>query len=59
MRVGGTVKNTLKGGETEKRGGDAKILKSEGASWVKASRKNSVLLLKFSLMGRHILTCED
>ena len=27
MRVGGTVCNTLKGGGTEKRGGDTKILK--------------------------------
>ena len=27
MRVGGTVQNTLKGGGTEKRGGDRKILK--------------------------------
>ena len=27
MRVGGTVSNTLKGGGTEKRGGQTKILK--------------------------------
>ena len=27
MRVGGTVKNILKGGGTEKRGGETKILK--------------------------------
>ena len=27
MRVGGTVKNTLKRGGTEKRGGETKILK--------------------------------
>ena len=27
VRVGGTVCNTLKGGGTEKRGGDTKILK--------------------------------
>ena len=27
MRVGETVKNTLKGGGTEKRGGETKILK--------------------------------
>ena len=27
MRLGGTVQNTLQGGETEKRGGETKILK--------------------------------
>ena len=27
MKVGGTVENTLKGGGTEKNGGDTKILK--------------------------------
>ena len=36
MRVGGTVENTLKGGGTEKRGGETKILKRKGASWVKS-----------------------
>ena len=35
MRVGGTVCNTLKGGGTEKRGGDTKILKRGEASWAK------------------------
>ena len=30
MRLGEIVQNTLKGGGTEKRGGEAKILKSEG-----------------------------
>ena len=30
MRMGGTVENTLKGGETEKRGGKTKILKRGG-----------------------------
>ena len=37
VRVGGNVENTLKGGETEQRGGDTKILKKGGggASWVK------------------------
>ena len=30
MKVGGTVQNTLKGGGTEKRGGDTKILKRMG-----------------------------
>ena len=30
MRVGGTVKNTLKGGGTEKRGGETKISKRRG-----------------------------
>ena len=30
VRVGGTVKNTLKGGGTEKRGGKTKILKRRG-----------------------------
>ena len=32
MRVGGTVKNTLKGGGTKQSEGDTKILK-EGTSW--------------------------
>ena len=27
MRLGGTVQNTLQGGETEKRGGETKILR--------------------------------
>ena len=35
MRVGGTVEITLKGGGTEKRGGETKIL-NRGASWIKA-----------------------
>ena len=30
VRVGGTVQDTLKGGGTEKRGGDTKILKRWG-----------------------------
>ena len=34
MRVGGTVKNNLKGGGTEKRGGQTKILKRR-TSWIK------------------------
>ena len=34
MRVGGTVKNALKGGGTEQRGGDTNILKKE-TSWIK------------------------
>ena len=35
MRVGGTVKNTLKRGGTEKRGGETKILKRGRANWIK------------------------
>ena len=34
VRVGGTVKNALKGGGTEQRGGDTNILK-KGTSWIK------------------------
>ena len=34
MRVEGSVSNTLKGGETEKRGGEINILKRR-AGWVK------------------------
>ena len=34
MRVGETVGNTVKGGGTEKRGGETKILKRR-QSWVK------------------------
>ena len=34
VRVGGTVKNNLKGGGTEKRGGQTKILKRR-TSWIK------------------------
>ena len=32
MRVGGTVRNTFKGGGTGKRGGETKIFKKEGGS---------------------------
>ena len=34
VKVGGTVWNTLKEGGTEKRGGETKILKRGGGSWV-------------------------
>ena len=35
VRVVGSVCSTLKGGGIEKRGGETKIPKKEGATWVK------------------------
>ena len=45
VRVGGTVWNTLKEGGTEKRGGEAKILKNNG----KAGSKDGCLKKRESL----------
>ena len=57
MRLGGTVQNTLQGGETEKRGGETKILKRGQAGFSNRKPLLSTMQLPseiFNHINKHV-----